>query len=180
MRDISNLTSDHLRWLAESNHKTLQHIDLSECVRISSQGFCQMAVRCVNLQQLFLAYQSGVTNEAMKFIIQNCHRLKELDLSGCRLLTDDAFEMLLEESDLYVTHLESVNLSGLESEISSTMIQELLLRIPTLQEICLGVAYDYNDATAILDRVNGHRPSFYLDVEKCHTICRMHYAPLGL
>lgn len=70
LRDIDNLTSQHLKLLANSNTKlSLSHFDMSECNRVNSDGVLCLAVNCTSLSTLLLAYQHGVTDEAMQVII---------------------------------------------------------------------------------------------------------------
>ncbi|KAG0180465.1 hypothetical protein DFQ28_001106 [Apophysomyces sp. BC1034] len=168
MRDIHHLTTDHMDAIAKTS-RHLEHFDLSECSRVSDSGFIQLAKYCTDLQHLLLAYQAGVTDFALQLFMRNCRQLKHVDLSGCRLLTDEAFRSSLQEG---AEALESLNISGLE-ELSSEIIQELLLRLPNIQEISLGVAYDLADATYMLRQVNADQVIFYIDVDKCHTICRI-------
>ncbi|KAF7732594.1 hypothetical protein EC973_003341 [Apophysomyces ossiformis] len=168
MRDIHHLTTDHMEAIAKTSPR-LQYFDLSECSRVADRGFMQLARHCTDLQHLMLAYQVGVTDLALQLFMRNCRRLKHVDLSGCRLLTDEAFRTSLNEG---AEALESLNISGLE-ELSSEIIQELLLRLPNIQEISLGVAYDLTDAIHLLRQVNADQVIFYIDVDKCHTICRI-------
>ncbi|KAG1383435.1 hypothetical protein G6F61_001369 [Rhizopus arrhizus] len=172
MRDISQLTSHHLRYVAESS-KTLIHFDMSECNQVnSSDGFFRLATECTSLETLLLAYQTGVTNQAMQLFLSHCPSLKHVDVSGCRLLTDHAF---LFNSDL---QLETLNISGLDL-LTSDSIQQLLTKLTHLKELCLGVTYDLDEADRILSIINRQESKFFIDVERYYTICRIiHPLPL--
>ena len=70
LRDIDSLTCQHLRTIAESNIKTsLVYFDMSECNRVKAQGISWLATECTNLQTLLLAYQAGVTNQAIQVFV---------------------------------------------------------------------------------------------------------------
>ena len=67
LRDIDNLTSSHLKLIATSaSCLSLMHIDMSECNKVKSDGVCWLARECINLISLSLAYQTGVTNQALQ------------------------------------------------------------------------------------------------------------------
>ncbi|CAO3631147.1 unnamed protein product [Mucor hiemalis] len=178
LRDIDNLTSTHLISLTNSKSGlSLLNFDMSECNRVKSDGVSRLATKCTSLTTLFLAYQHGVTDEAMQLFIGNCHYLKHVDVSGCRLLTDQAFFPLLdgvveEEDDLIPIILETLNVSGLDL-LSPHTIHQLLTRLPRLQELSLGVTYDLDEADRILEIINHDQITFYIDIEKYYTICRM-------
>ncbi|KAI8084499.1 uncharacterized protein BX664DRAFT_283104 [Halteromyces radiatus] len=167
-RDIANLTSEHMERIAFSSGLSLVHLDMSECARITSDGLAHMAPHCPSLDTLCLAYQSGVTDTSIQQFSQSCHQLKHLDVSGSRSLTDHAFAARGPPMGL-----TSLNLSGLESQLSSDLIYQLLIQLPALQELCLGVAYDLKEAMVILDQVNASGLLYEMNVEKCHTICRL-------
>ena len=97
-------------------------------------------------------------------------------MSGCRLLTDHAFFPLLDALDdnLMKITLETLNVSGLDL-LSASLIHQLLNKISSLQELCLGVTYDLDEADQILQVINsdGNEIRFYINVEKFYTICRL-------
>ncbi|KAI9308510.1 hypothetical protein BJ944DRAFT_99912 [Cunninghamella echinulata] len=179
LRDIPNLKSEHLIAIAISSHTSLIHLEMSECSKITSEGLIELARHCPNLETVCLAYQPGMTNTVLQSFAQHCQRLKQLDITGNYSLTDACF--------LYKPmHLISLNISGLETQFSHNLIYQLLLQLPHLHELCLGVAFDLNEAFSILDQVNhhfqgnnnnhdhGHAENiiYDLNVEKYHTICR--------
>lgn len=197
LRDVDNLTSNHLKLIANSRSRlSLTHFDMSECNRVKSDGVLFLATKCTSLNTLLLAYQTGVTDQAMQvttifitiviivteeanyyitqLFISNCHYLKHVDVSGCRLLTDHAFSPLLDvlEDDLVPILLETLNVSGLDL-LSANSIHQLLTRLPRLQELSLGVTYNLDEADRILEIINNDNIKFYIDIEKYYTICRM-------
>ncbi|KAI7902818.1 uncharacterized protein BX663DRAFT_434811 [Cokeromyces recurvatus] len=153
---------------------------MSECNRINSIGVSWLARGCINLQTLSLAYQAGVTDQAIQLFINNCHQLKHMDISGCQLLTDHAFLPLLEteENKSVNIQLEKLNMSGLDL-LSTSLIHHILNKLESLQELCLGVTYDLDQAYRILETINSCEPRFYLDTGKYYTICKIR-APLML
>lgn len=99
-----------------------------------------------------------------------------MDVSGCRLLTDHAFFPLLDAIDdnLMKITLEKLNVSGLDL-LSPSLIHQLLSKISSLQELCLGVTYDLDEADHILHGINHHdnQHRYYMDTEKFYTICKL-------
>ncbi|GAN09284.1 hypothetical protein MAM1_0256c08809 [Mucor ambiguus] len=177
LRDIDSLTCQHLRVIAKSpNRASLVHFDMSECNRINAEGISWLATECINLHTLLLAYQEGL-------FIQNCHQLKHVDVSGCRLLTDHAFFPLLDAVDdnLMKITLETLNVSGLDL-LSPSLIYQLLSKISSLQELCLGVTYDLDEADNILHCINHHddQQRYYMDTEKFYTICKLPFNKTSL
>ncbi|KAL0089451.1 hypothetical protein J3Q64DRAFT_1635931 [Phycomyces blakesleeanus] len=166
LRDIASLSSDHLRGIVDGSRYSLLHLDISECNRLSSEGFVYLSSQCVLLETLLLAYQAGVEDEAIQLLVLHCNRLKHLDVSGCRSLTDEAFRAFVNESDITPIALETLDVSGLESEISRSILGSLLMKLPYLREMSLGAAYDREDANKILEKVNRVHPSFHMDIDR--------------
>jgi hypothetical protein len=76
------------------------------------------------------------------------------------------------EDDLVPILLETLNVSGLDL-LSAHSIHELLTRLPRLQQLSLGVTYNFDEADRILEVINSNEIRFYIDIEKYYTICRM-------
>lgn len=112
----------------------------------------------------------------IQLFIENCHQLQHVDVSGCRLLTDHAFFPLIDALDdsLMKMTLKRLNVSGLDS-LSPSLIHQLLNKISSLQELCLGVTYSLDEADQILQDINnsGSNNHFYIDTAKFYTICRL-------
>ena len=90
-------------------------------------------------------------------------------------MTDNAFSPWSDQDDNIdfssLSQLETLNISGLEPDISSTVVLHLLQHLPHINEICLGVAYDYADATQLVKTAS----DFSLDTGRCVTICRTNW-----
>ncbi|CAO3599349.1 unnamed protein product [Absidia cylindrospora] len=193
-RDIANLTSTHLANMMAA--KTLVHLDMSECSRITSDGLAHLAFLCPRLDTLTLAYQTGVSNPSLRAFATHCPVLRHLDVAGSNTTssalrrwtttttTTTAAAAVVDEADVLTDDaflagrfdtLHTLNLSGLaSSQLSTDLIYHVLLQWPALQELCLGVAYDLTEAKRILANVNATGSCLYqMNVEKCHTICRV-------
>ncbi|ORZ08163.1 hypothetical protein BCR42DRAFT_495614 [Absidia repens] len=79
-RDIASLTSTHLANLMA--RKSLVHLDMSECSRITSDGLARLACLCPRLDTLTLAYQTGVSNSSLRAFATHCPVLRHLDVAG--------------------------------------------------------------------------------------------------
>ncbi|KAI8070017.1 hypothetical protein BC940DRAFT_296735 [Gongronella butleri] len=166
LRDIANLTSQHMSSIARSCGQSLCHLDMTECVRITSTGLAAVARFATSLTSLSLAYQVGVSNQVISTFVESCPNLQHLDLSGSLALTNEAFAQL-------PVSIVTLNISGLESQLSSALIRQILSQSPHLHELCLGVAYDLTEADLILNQVNDPDLVYRMDVDKCHTVCRI-------
>ncbi|KAI9243727.1 hypothetical protein BDA99DRAFT_529890 [Phascolomyces articulosus] len=175
MRDIANLNTEPMYYLARATTDTLVHLDMSECNLINQEEFTHLATLCQSLETLLLAHQFSVTDEVVQLFAQHCRKLKHLDVSGCRLLTDNAFNVWLDQGEnnfSSMSPLETLNISGLEPDISPRVVLHLLQHLPHINEICLGVAYDYADATQLVKTAS----DFSLDTGRCVTICRTNWS----
>ncbi|KAI9492650.1 hypothetical protein BDB00DRAFT_765061 [Zychaea mexicana] len=145
---------------------------MSECNLVDQQGFIHLAIRCQSLETLSLAHQFSVTDEVVQLFTRYCLNLKQVDVSGCRLLTDNAFSPWIDGGvDVSMSQLETLNISGLEPDISPAVVLHLLQNLPHINEICLGVAYDFTDATQLVKTAD----DFSLDTGRCVTICRTNW-----
>jgi hypothetical protein len=120
--------------------------------------------------------------------------LKNLDVAGCFNLSSEAFQPILDDELTFVPALETLNITNLETEISSSTVINLLNRLRAIREITLGVAYDLSEANKIVHHVNAVRrfivndeddaivdggyhdladDLFFVDVEQCHTIRKL-------
>ncbi|KAL9547357.1 hypothetical protein PS6_007175 [Mucor atramentarius] len=70
--------------------------------------------------------------------------------------------------------LETLNVSGLDL-LSPSLIHQLLFKISSLQELCLGVTYDLDEADHILHSINhnDNQHRYYIDTDKFYTICKL-------
>jgi hypothetical protein len=85
LRDIENLTSAHLKMIAQSKaSSSLVHFDISECNRVTSDGLFHLAEECIHLHTLLLAYQNGVTNRAIR-VSDHCffYTLSDSGIHSC-------------------------------------------------------------------------------------------------
>ncbi|KAI8144128.1 hypothetical protein BJV82DRAFT_608403 [Fennellomyces sp. T-0311] len=172
MRDIATLDEDPMHNLACAIAESLVHLDMSECNLVDVQDFIHLATVCQSLETLLLAHQFSVTDEVVQLFAQHCPHLKHLDVSGCRLLTDNAFSPWLDGTiDSASSELETLNISGLEPDISPAVVLTILQNLPHINEICLGVAYDFADATQLVKTAS----DFCLDTGRCVTICRTNW-----
>ncbi|KAL9538085.1 hypothetical protein MBANPS3_011211 [Mucor bainieri] len=148
---------------------------IQHCSKLSDLGLEHCSDTTLSSAALTRFFASVSKNQ---LFIQNCHQLKHVDVSGCRLLTDHAFFPLLDAIDdnLRKMMLETLNVSGLDL-LSPSLIHQLLSKISSLQELCLGVTYDLDEADHILHSINHHdnQHRYYMDTEKFYTICKLPY-----
>ncbi|KAI8581519.1 hypothetical protein K450DRAFT_231692 [Umbelopsis ramanniana AG] len=190
VRDIQSLTTEHVCDLARTCADTLRHLDMSECVRVSQTAFLDLSTYCTRIETFSIGYQAEVTNCAISKLLQNCMSLKNLDVAGCFKLSSEAFQPILDDELTFVPSLETLNITNLETEISSSTVINLLNRLRAIREITLGVAYDLSEANKIVHHVNAVRrfivnddvddgyhdladDLFFVDVEQCHTIRKL-------
>ena len=70
----------------------LEKLDLTEAVLLKNKGVERIAQCAGNLKELNLSWCGGVGNEAVRMVVNNCLQLQKLVLNGLKDLNDEAFE----------------------------------------------------------------------------------------
>ncbi|KAI8997411.1 hypothetical protein BDB01DRAFT_771030 [Pilobolus umbonatus] len=173
LRDIPDMTSDHLTSLVNVCFTALVHCELIECNQIQNEALTYMASKCVSIKTLLVPYHPNITNETVQLFIINCHSLTHVDISGCRLLTDHAFFPNIDNQDHQMNYAPSVqilHISNLDILPSQT-IHRLLSQFHQLRTMHLGSSYSPKVIDQILNVINSGSSQFYWD-NKCATIRR--------
>lgn len=119
LRDCEYLTDDDMNLFRYGSFtNTLTSVDISDCKGISNVG---VSALCNSLGSTLRALNLAgckVTDSVMPSICANCHKLNELDLSRCRLLTDQTVHTLVSG----VTGLTTLKLDGNQKITSKTLL----------------------------------------------------------
>jgi len=134
LRGCFQLTDAVLESVAEA--KGLQQLDLSQCNLLISAGVQSLGA-LQNLQGLDLRYCSLLDDGALAFL-QKLRQLRQLNVHYCYNLTGQA--LLLPGPDpalVLPDSLQQLNLGQLR-EITTEQLQELITKLPDLEELGLG------------------------------------------
>jgi hypothetical protein len=119
LRDCENLLDQDMKLFQYSSFlKNLTLLDLSDCKNISNQGISTL---CDSIGPTIKSlHLSGckITDTAITSISLSCSKLNELDLSRCRLLTDQSVHTLVS----HVTGLTTLKLDGNQKITSKTLL----------------------------------------------------------
>lgn len=118
--------------LALHNCPNLTELDLSFSNDISCEGF-QVAGHSWQLQVFAAASCSGLDDVGVYEVVASCPHLRDLDVSCCEQLTDDAAHAIAR----YGSNLEALNIEG-SLEISVEGIREIGKNCRKLQKVGRG------------------------------------------
>lgn len=89
LRGCRSSLTDQILHEALPKNKTLQSIDLSDCITITNHALQTLAVSCTKLSYLSLSGCVWASPPAVSNIVLHCRHITHLDLSGCWGMTDD-------------------------------------------------------------------------------------------
>ena len=80
---------DFITLFANKTLEHLIHLDLSECALINDEVIQTIAIGCPKLQYLILNWCWDIRDQGMEFLIRYSNKIRQLNLLGVVLLTDD-------------------------------------------------------------------------------------------
>ena len=86
------MPDDFCRAFKRENLKDLTDLDVSECVGFEDESLIAVAKRCTNMKKIRVDWCHDLTDEGVKFLIQNCHHLQCLNFVGLFKVTDAILE----------------------------------------------------------------------------------------
>lgn len=92
LEDCDHIHDDCLQCVATSGLSQLKVLNLSFCVSIFDQGLEAIAGSLPNLATLLLRSVDNVTSLGVSAVLQQCSKLKKLDLAHCDWLIDGGIE----------------------------------------------------------------------------------------
>jgi len=104
---------------------TAKHLDLSDCRWLKDVSFLQIISRMPGLVSLNLAKDGGLTYRAWG-ALSGLRELSKLDLSYCRSMNDDDFDLMAAG----ITGMAELNLSG--TEVSDFALERIAKQCPGL------------------------------------------------
>ena len=147
LEDCDHIHDECLQCVAMSNLNQLRVLNLSFCVSIFDQGLEYIAGSLPNLTKLQLRSVDNISSLGVSAIIQQCSRLKTLDLAHCDWLTDHSIEDIVtgrmnrpSKMQSLRRHEEGAALSTLEElDLSCAKISDNGVRL--LSEHMLGLKH---------------------------------------
>eukprot|EP01117_Protostelium_nocturnum_P014775 TRINITY_DN5656_c0_g1_i1.p1 TRINITY_DN5656_c0_g1~~TRINITY_DN5656_c0_g1_i1.p1 ORF type:complete len:1811 (+),score=620.32 TRINITY_DN5656_c0_g1_i1:378-5810(+) len=133
-----NLTDRAFGRITQSNLRhTLQHLNLSKCVKLTGDGVKELVDNCYGLKTLLLNASDmtmcdELNLEVMTHIVSKCTNLTSIDFSGCNHVDDSVISVLTQNN----TKLEKINLHNC-SKITDQSLFDIALQGQKLTQLVL-------------------------------------------
>jgi F-box and leucine-rich repeat protein 2/20 len=127
---FSAVTDDHFA-LAQLP-ASLQYLNLNACQEISERTCVQISDQCPDLRRIELYWNCRISDFGIKRLALACKKLSNINLSGCKYLTDKSIIPLIETC----TSLEVLNLTRIDG-VTSAAISAVSQHLPQLRELYL-------------------------------------------
>ena len=178
--DATAFWYDHIRdgrQAADDNMlKSLQYLNLSDCVNLSDRGMEGISQRCRHLEQLRMKGCDKLTELTLQLLSMKpvydgtnanayptCDTLKLLDLSFCKGFSAEAIVNLLENCKV----IEDLNISGI-SGVTDTIVEKICSICTALQKLSLQRCMFITDAS--LCSMSDYLWIEYLDISYCNRV----------
>lgn len=169
VRSNDALGDDALRWIASC--PSINTLDVSLSRRLTDDGLRHFGVPDVDathrsaLVSMSLSNIPYLTDESLRAIVSGCKALRHLDLSCCKMITDNGVQALCD-----LTHLESLDVSGCTSLTDHAI--DAIASLPCLTNLKLARCFLLTDAAAdsILDQVSQRQARISIDMRYCNSV----------
>ncbi|KAH8582604.1 leucine rich repeat family [Cryptosporidium sp. chipmunk genotype I] len=140
------ITESFLYGISGPNRKELK---IPFCNGVKASSFNYFFFNSPNLEIVDLSNCYQVNNRVIKCIISNCRKLRELNICGCKLVTDSAFNTeLFSPIGSSMTNLRVLNIQGCSQIID---LQSIIKRTRDLES--LNISYCRNITISTLEDV---------------------------
>ncbi|POM83458.1 hypothetical protein CmeUKMEL1_07495 [Cryptosporidium meleagridis] len=124
------ITESFLYGISGPNRKKIQ---VPFCNGVKASSFNYFFFNSPNLEIVDLSNCYQVNNRVIKCIISNCKKLRELNICGCRLVTDSAFNTeFFSPTGSCMTNLKTLNIQGCSQIID---LQSIIKRTRDLESL---------------------------------------------
>jgi F-box/leucine-rich repeat protein 2/20 len=86
---------------------SLEWLNLNVCQKISDNGIEAITSICPKLKVFSIYWNVRVTDAGIRNLVKNCRHITDLNLSGCKSLTDKSMQLVAES----YPDLESLNIT---------------------------------------------------------------------
>ncbi|KAG0328131.1 hypothetical protein BGZ99_006147 [Dissophora globulifera] len=148
-------------------HRSMKHLDLSDCSDIREPILKSIAKFFPNLISLNLSRTSGVSDDAVAMIVDVCQNLQTLNLSYCRQVTDQGLHAVAKfcRRNLRVLHLTG-NL-----KITNASLIVVARYCPQIEKLFLAECSQLTDAAiGWITRSNSSLSLRELELHRCDKI----------
>jgi hypothetical protein len=87
-------------------------LNLNGCREIGDQGAKHISTSCLDLEKIELYWNSRMTSVGIGHIARRCHKLRHLNLSGCKGAASDSLQALASEGSGTLTFLDLTRCPG--------------------------------------------------------------------
>ena len=160
LEDCDHIHDECLQCIATSGLNQLRVLNLSFCVSIFDQGLEAIAGSLPNLSTLLLRSVDNITSLGVSAILQQCSKLKKLDLAHCDWLLDGGIEDMVigrmnrplrralsqrRQDEGAVATLEEFDLSC--AKVSDDGIRLISEHMPSLKHLKIGQCLKLTDVS---------------------------------
>ncbi|KAK9065817.1 hypothetical protein SSX86_015218 [Deinandra increscens subsp. villosa] len=131
---------DMLRNQFSGSLKNLEHLNLNGCQKISDCGIEAITKASPSLKIFSIYWNVRVTDVGISHLVDNCKHIVDLNLSGCKGISDKSLQMI---SECY-QHLESLDITRC-IKITDGGLQHIMLKCSGLQSLNLYALSSFTD-----------------------------------
>ncbi|XVE96168.1 hypothetical protein REPUB_Repub02eG0198400 [Reevesia pubescens] len=138
-----DIEDDHLEVLKTKCSDSLQGLEslnLNGCQKISDKGIETITSYCPKLKVFSIYWNVRATDIGVKHLVKNCKYIVDLNLSGCKNLSDKSLQLV---ADNY-QELESLNLTRCV-KMTDSGLQKVLLKCSFLRSLNLYALSSFTD-----------------------------------
>ncbi|XVF55962.1 hypothetical protein PTKIN_Ptkin06aG0077900 [Pterospermum kingtungense] len=118
----------------------LESLNLNGCQKISDKGIEAITCCCPKLKVFSIYWNVRATDIGVKHLVKNCKHLVDLNLSGCKNLSDKSLQLV---ADNY-QELESLNLTRCV-KMTDSGLQQVLVKCSFLRSLNLYALSSFTD-----------------------------------
>eukprot|EP01114_Cavostelium_apophysatum_P008637 TRINITY_DN2126_c0_g1_i1.p1 TRINITY_DN2126_c0_g1~~TRINITY_DN2126_c0_g1_i1.p1 ORF type:complete len:1679 (-),score=453.03 TRINITY_DN2126_c0_g1_i1:53-5089(-) len=128
-----SITDDAFQDIADGKLPNLVHLDLTRCLSLNSQTLVRIAKKCPMLESICLASCEELSSEAL-VAVAGCRHLRNVNLSGCKNVTDEVVSAFTENKSLSAFPLQKLNLFNC-NKITNACLVDVAKECPKLLEL---------------------------------------------
>ncbi|OMO68838.1 Leucine-rich repeat, cysteine-containing subtype [Corchorus olitorius] len=139
-QDIDDGHLEILKSKCSDSLQGLESLNLNGCQKITDKGIEAITSCCPKLKVFSIYWNVRATDIAIKHLVKNCKYIVDLNLSGCKNLSDKSLQLV---ADNY-PELESLNLTRCV-KITDSGLQLILIKCSCLQSLNLYALSSFTD-----------------------------------
>ncbi|CAM8956030.1 unnamed protein product [Rhodiola kirilowii] len=131
-QDIEDRHLEILQNKLSDTLENLESLNLNGCQKIGDEGIKFISAACPNLKVFSIYWNVRITDTGITHLVQNSRHIIDLNLSGCKGISDKSFLLISEN----YPHLVSLNLTRCV-KLTDAGLQQILVKCHALQSLNL-------------------------------------------